>query len=52
MSTFPTDETQIPTGKIEPVKGTVFDFTKMTRIGERIEKLYDTGPRATITASC
>ena len=40
---LPTDDTQIPTGKLEPVKGTPFDFTKMTPIGERIEKLYN-GP--------
>jgi len=39
----PVDKTLIPTGKLDPVAGTVFDFTKMTRIGERIEKLYDTG---------
>ncbi|MBM80767.1 MAG: galactose-1-epimerase [Planctomycetaceae bacterium] len=38
----PTDDTLIPTGKIEPVKGTVLDFTKSTRIGDRIEKLTDT----------
>ena len=38
---LPTDSTQIPTGKLEPVKGTAFDFTKTTPIGERIEKLYD-----------
>jgi aldose 1-epimerase len=37
------DKTLIPTGKLAAVKGTVFDFTKTTRIGERIEKLYDTG---------
>ena len=41
----PVDETLIPTGKLEPVQGTVFDFTKMTRIGARIEKLYDTGAK-------
>ncbi len=29
----PTDDTLIPTGKIEPVKGTPFDFTKPTAIG-------------------
>ncbi len=32
----PTDDTLIPTGKIEPVKGTPFDFTKPTAIGKRI----------------
>jgi aldose 1-epimerase len=42
---IPVDKELIPTGKIEPVKGTVFDFTKMTRIGERIDKLYDTGTK-------
>jgi aldose 1-epimerase len=41
----PVDKTLIPTGKLEAVKGTVFDFTKMTRIGERIEKLYGTGAK-------
>ncbi|MBO2457183.1 aldose epimerase family protein [Actinomadura violacea] len=32
----PTDTTQIPTGKIVPVKGTPFDFTRPHAIGERI----------------
>ena len=32
----PTDRGQIPTGKVVPVKGTPFDFTKPTRIGEKI----------------
>jgi aldose 1-epimerase len=41
----PVNKTLIPTGKLEAVKGTVFDFTKETRIGERIEKLYDTGAK-------
>ncbi|MBI2804765.1 MAG: galactose mutarotase [Planctomycetes bacterium] len=41
----PVDQTLIPTGKVEAVKGTVFDFTKTTRIGERIEKLYETGAK-------
>lgn len=41
----PVDKTLIPTGKLEPVKDTIFDFTKMTRIGDRIEKLYDTGAK-------
>ena len=41
----PVDKTLIPTGKIEPVKDTIFDFTKPTRIGARIEKLYDTGAK-------
>ena len=38
----PTDDTLIPTSKIEAVKGTVLDFTKSTVIGDRIEKLTDT----------
>jgi aldose 1-epimerase len=38
----PVDDTLIPTGKIEPVQGTPLDFTKMTRIGARIDKLIDT----------
>lgn len=38
----PTDDGQIPTGKLEPVAGTVMDFTKATRIGERIEPLIKT----------
>lgn len=41
----PVDQTLIPTGKVEPVKGTVLDFTKTTRIGDRIDKLYDTGAK-------
>ena len=32
----PVDSTLIPTGKIEPVAGTPFDFTKATTIGARI----------------
>jgi aldose 1-epimerase len=32
----PVDSTLIPTGKIEPVKGTPFDFTSPKTIGERI----------------
>ena len=32
----PTDDTLIPTGKIEPVAGTPFDFTKSTPIGKHI----------------
>ncbi len=35
----PTDESLIPTGKIEPVAGTPFDFTKPTAIGERIKQI-------------
>ena len=38
----PTDETLIPTGKIESVEGTDLDFRKATRIGERIKSLDDT----------
>jgi aldose 1-epimerase len=32
----PVDDTLIPTGKLTPVKGTVFDFTTPTAIGARI----------------
>jgi aldose 1-epimerase len=35
----PVDATLIPTGKIDPVKGTVFDFTTPTAIGARIGKV-------------
>ncbi len=35
----PTDDTLIPTGKIDTVKGTPFDFTKATKIGERIKHI-------------
>jgi aldose 1-epimerase len=35
----PVDDTLIPTGKIDPVAGTPLDFTKPTRIGDRIESL-------------
>jgi aldose 1-epimerase len=35
----PTDDTQIPTGKLQPVAGTVMDFNKLTRIGARIDTL-------------
>lgn len=38
----PTDDTLIPTGKIARVAGTVLDFRKSTRIGDRIEELTDT----------
>ena len=34
----PTDDTLIPTGQIVPVAGTPFDFTKMKRIGQDLEK--------------
>jgi aldose 1-epimerase len=33
----PTDDTLIPTGELAPVKGTPVDFTKPTRVGERIK---------------
>lgn len=32
----PVDETQIPTGEIKPVEGTVMDFRQSTAIGKRI----------------
>jgi aldose 1-epimerase len=32
----PVDETLIPSGELEEVKGTPFDFTKITKIGDRI----------------
>lgn len=35
----PVDTTLIPTGKLEPVKGTPFDFTQPHKIGERINKV-------------
>ena len=35
----PTDDTLIPTGKIEPVKGTPFDFTTPTAIGKNIKMI-------------
>jgi aldose 1-epimerase len=35
----PTDESYIPTGKIAPVKGTPYDFTKPTAIGSRIAQI-------------
>ena len=38
----PTDDTLIPTGKIESVEGTPLDFRKMKRIGARVEELTDT----------
>lgn len=34
----PTDDTLIPTGKIEPVAGTAFDFTKPKAIGTDLQK--------------
>jgi aldose 1-epimerase len=35
----PTDDTLIPTGKFEPVRGTPYDFTKPEKIGARIDQL-------------
>jgi aldose 1-epimerase len=35
----PVDSTLIPTGKIEPVKGTPFDFTNAEKIGARIDQV-------------
>ena len=35
----PGDADLLPTGKIEPVKGTPFDFTKATAIGSRIKEV-------------
>ncbi len=35
----PTDDALIPTGEIKSVQGTPLDFTKATRVGERIEQL-------------
>jgi aldose 1-epimerase len=38
----PADKTLIPTGKIEPVAGTPFDFTKPAPLGARFKELKDT----------
>jgi aldose 1-epimerase len=38
----PGDETLVPTGKVEPVKGTPFDFTRPTVIGSRFRELKGT----------
>lgn len=38
----PTDDTLIPTGKVDPVAGTSLDFNKPTAIGKRIKELTDT----------
>ncbi len=35
----PVNDSLIPTGEIKPVKGTPMDFTKPTRIGERIDQV-------------
>ncbi|WP_214070969.1 aldose epimerase family protein [Mucilaginibacter sp. dw_454] len=37
----PVDSTLIPTGKLEPVAGTPFDFTKPTTIGARINTVNE-----------
>ena len=37
----PVDEGLIPTGELQPVKGTVMDFTKATAIGARIDSSYE-----------
>ncbi|MDO6388824.1 aldose epimerase family protein [Pontibacter sp. BT731] len=37
------DETLIPTGELKSVKGTPYDFTKPTRVGDRIENLQGYG---------
>ena len=39
----PTDDTLIPTGKIEPVKGTPFDLTQPTPIGKKIGDIKGEG---------
>ncbi len=39
----PTDDELIPTGKLAAVAGTPLDFTKLTRVGARIEPLLKTG---------
>lgn len=38
---LPVDSTLIPTGELRPVAGTVFDFTKSTPIGARINDTAD-----------
>jgi len=37
----PVDKNLIPTGELRPVKGTPLDFTKSTRVGERIDSDYE-----------
>ena len=37
----PVDKTLIPTGELRPVKGTVFDFTQPTAVGQRINDPKD-----------
>ncbi len=41
----PTDEELIPTGEIADVQGTPLDFRQPHRIGDRIEKLTNTGAK-------
>lgn len=38
---LPVDSTLIPTGELRPVAGTVFDFTKSTPIGSRVDEAAD-----------
>jgi aldose 1-epimerase len=38
-SITPTDQTLIPTGKLEPVNGTPYDFTFCHKIGDRISEI-------------
>lgn len=38
---LPVDATLIPTGELKPVKGTVFDFSTATKIGQRINDSTD-----------
>jgi aldose 1-epimerase len=40
----PTNDALIPTGKIEPVKGTPYDFTEPTKIGARLNELKGPPP--------
>lgn len=37
----PVDSTLIPSGKLEPVKGTPMDFTTPTKIGERVDADFE-----------
>ena len=37
----PVDASLIPTGRVDPVRGTPFDFTRLTAIGERINTQDD-----------
>ena len=41
IATPPTDDTSIPTGRIVPVEGTVFDFRKPHAVGERVRDARD-----------